>query len=89
MAAHKLEKLLLVNNDGWKAKLADTNQRKWYPRFWIDKDLDAPGGLRLSFYGSGFDFDSSTLGVRHACKSEELSNFMGKECADLYLELHI
>ena len=88
IAVHKLDALLEVNNDGWVGELADTKQEKWYPVFDIVTDEKEPGGFRLSFFVSDFVCDYSYFGVRPACKSEELSDVMGKECADLYKDLH-
>ncbi len=87
IADHKLETILEANNDGWEGDLADTSQRKWHPYFDIIKDKGAPGGFRLSFFVSVFDLGYSFVGVRHACKNRELSDFMGQNCPDLYREV--
>ena|ERR1035437_5638890 len=87
IADYKLETILEVNNDGWEGNLADTNQKKWHPYFRIIADKDVPGGFRLSFNDSGCGCVSSLVGVRHACKNEELSNFMGKNFPDLYKDV--
>jgi hypothetical protein len=88
IAGHTLDVILEANNDGWVGDLADTDQEKWFPVFNVVKDEDAPGGFRLSVRDSGYVGDCSSLGVRHACATEELADFMGKECADLYKALH-
>jgi len=87
-ALHKLDTLLEVNNAGWEGDLANIEQKKWYPVFDIINDEDAPGGFRLSFFGSVYVSVNSDLGVRPACCSEELSDFMGRNCPNLYKDLH-
>jgi len=89
-ADHDLETILEANNmianDGepWEADLADTTQEKWYPGFSIDKEPDAPGGFRLSFYVCYYDGANALLGARHSCKTRSLAQFMGENCADIY-----
>jgi hypothetical protein len=87
-AVFKLDAILEVNNDGWVADLSNTKQWKYYPWFRVVQDVEAPGGFRLSFRDFACDRDDSSLGVRLACKSEELAVFMGNNCGDLYKDLH-
>ena len=74
-------------NGDKKIEIANTDQWKHYPWFWINPEADAPGGFRLSFFVSVFDLGYSFVGVRHACKNRELSDFMGQNCPDLYREV--
>jgi len=89
-ADHDLETILEANNmianDGkpWEANLADTNEMKWYTWHRIIPDAGASGGFRLSFGGSICDAAGANLGARHAAKTKALSDFMGRECMDLY-----
>jgi len=86
-AAIYLKRLKLIAsgyNGGKKVNLADTSQRKYYPWCWIEEDTEGSGGFRLSFDGSVYGFAGAFLGARHAAKTEALSDFMGRECIDLY-----
>jgi hypothetical protein len=87
-AFYQVEALVQANNGDWKADIADTDQLKYYPWFWVKKDAEGPFGFRLSYHGYVFDFSSSLLGARLACKSEELARFIGEARPDLYAELH-
>jgi hypothetical protein len=42
----------------------------------------------LSFIVSVYDVGCSLFGVRHSCKSSDLADFMGENCADLYKEVN-
>jgi hypothetical protein len=89
-ADHKLETILEANNmianDGkpWEADIADITEEKWYTWHRIIPDPAASGGFRLAFYASHFDDADAFLGARHAAKTKALSDFMGRECIDLY-----
>ena len=87
-ATYKLSKILEANNGDWKPNLADTDQWKYYPWFRIVKD-DSQSGCGLSYLGCSYGNSSTGIGVRLACKDEELAEFMGKTFADLYKDLFI
>ncbi len=88
IATYKLDTILEVNNDGWKANIADTDQYKYYPWFSVEPNESRPSGFALACDGYGCDLTISNLGARLACKDEELAQFMGENCAALYEELH-
>lgn len=80
------ERCKLINkvvNDGWKAKMYDTTQRKW--RVWANliPDLDNkynPAGFRLSFFVCYYDDSTAFLGVRpfEYFKDEETAKHIAK-----------
>lgn len=74
------------NADGtvWQPDWSNPRQQKWRIVVQSTPDSSVPRGFRLSFYGSAFDVVSARLGCRHACKSEELAEFLGKNRIDLY-----
>lgn len=88
VALHKITRILEYNNGllKYKANIADTDQMKYYPWFWV-KDK-GPLGFGLSYRGYGCADSLSSLGGRLACGTSELAKFMGEECTALYEELH-
>ncbi len=64
-------------NGDKKIEIANTDQWKHYPWFWINPEADAPGGFRLSFCVSGSDDDGSGIGVRPYYIEESDSDFAG------------
>jgi hypothetical protein len=84
IAGHKLDIIIKANNKDYKPNMADTKQKKWHPLFWVEKDDSKPAGFRLAFYVAFYYYDYTTLGARHACASEELGAFMGRNCTELY-----
>lgn len=89
IALFKLDTILEVNNNGWVPDLANTSQWKHYPWFRIEKDANEAGGFRLSCSGYDYDCTVSYLGARLACETEELAEYMGENCAELYKDLHL
>jgi hypothetical protein len=88
IATYMLSVIIGVNNGEWMPDIKDTDQRKYYPWFRIIPDNEGPAGFRLSYGDCGYGGSGSDLGVRLACKNSYLAMFMGKNCADLYAELH-
>ncbi len=87
-ALYKLDAILEVNNDGWVPDISDTDQGKYFPWFDIINDEDVAGGFRLSSSDYEFGRSYTRLGSSLACRSGELARWMGKNCAELYKELH-
>lgn len=87
-AAFELEIIVKANNGKEKMDLANTSQAKWHPIHNVIPDKSRPRGFRLAFDRSVCDRGYTNLGCRHACKSEELAHFLGKERADLYEAKH-
>ena len=88
IATYKLDTILEVNNDGWKANIADTNQYKYYPWFLVEPDESRPSGFAMAYHDFDYFQMRSILGARLACKDEELAQYMGDNCTALYEELH-
>jgi len=74
----KVDLIAKVLNGDWVEDLADTSQRKHYPYFNIIVDKAAPGGFRLSFDVSAYDFDFSHFGVRPTYRDGKTSDFAGR-----------
>lgn len=90
MAAAYFKRLRLIQqvfNEGWEPNLADTSQNKYYPWFNIHPNKEKASGFGLSFVGCVFVSTRSDLGVRLACRNEELAKFMGTTFTDLYKDL--
>ena len=88
LATFKLDTILEVNNGGWVPDIANKKEWKYWPWFNIIKDESCPGGFRLSLSGCDYDCAYSFLGVRLACKSSDLAEFMGENCTELYKDLN-
>jgi hypothetical protein len=77
-------KMLIVAkalNDGWAPNWDDRSEAKWYPRFRMSSGF----GFSNSVYGN---WDSVTLcGSRLCFKSEEISDYAGKQFEELYKDL--
>ena len=86
-ATYMLSKILEVNNGEWKPDLADTDQMTYFPWFRIIRD--GSSGFRLSSDVYDYDYSCTRLGVRLACKSSELAEFMGETFPELYKDLFI
>lgn len=76
-AFKKLKVIVRALNEGWEPDYNNSNQRKWYPWFY----LDSPG-FRLD--GVGFGNTASTVGSRLVFKSEELGRYAATQFQDLY-----
>jgi hypothetical protein len=67
--------------------LGDTDQYKYYPWFRVVKDKGSSSGFGLSYTDYVFAYSYTDLGVRLACKDEELAQFRGETFTDLYTDL--
>lgn len=74
--------LVYVLNEGWKPDYSNKNERKWYPYFSLSSGFDFDG----SFYA--FGYVAARSGFRLCFKSEELSNYAGKNFTK-YLKKYI
>ena len=84
-ATYKLSRMLEVNNGNWVPDLAATQQWKYFPAFEIIKE--GASGFRLSSGGYGCAYSFTYLGVRLACRTSELAQFMGATNPSLYKDL--
>lgn len=74
--------LAYVLNEGWNPDYSNTDERKWYPYF----SLSSGFGFGGSTFGC--DYVHATGGFRLCFKSEELSNYAGKNFTK-YFKKHI
>jgi hypothetical protein len=64
-------------NEGWEPNYNDTNQRKWYPWFYLNEP-----GFRLHVCYCGFSV--TFVGARLVFKSEELARYAATQFQGLY-----
>lgn len=86
LAEYRLDVILQVNNDGWVANIADTDQWKYFPCFEIEPDENSASGFGLSCFGH-CSISSDAYLYPQACKSAELAEFMGNTFTHLYMDL--
>lgn len=83
IAYQKLATITKALNEGWVPDVCDDNVYRWYPYF-------SPNGAPSSFAFNDSGYDSSYAcaggGSRLCLKSEELSNYCGKQFLDLWKE---
>jgi hypothetical protein len=77
VAYKQLKVVARALNEGWEPNYNDTNQRKWYPWFY----LNAPG-FRL--YDCNCGDSRSFVGARLVFKSEELARYAATQFQGLY-----
>lgn len=81
IAYQKLTTIIKVLNEGWVPDVCDSNVCRWYPWF-------RPNGNPSSFAFSDSSYEYSCAcagsGSRLCLKSEELSNYCGRQFFDLW-----
>ena len=87
VALYKLDTILEVNNDGWKANMADTDEYKYYPWFDINPDDQQPSGFGLSYYCYDYAYSCSSLGARLYYKDRETAKYAGTQFTELYADM--
>lgn len=78
VAYKKLKVIARALNEGWEPDYNNSNQRKWYPWFYMDK----PSGFRL--FVVYYDYSFTTVGARLVFKSEELARYAAAQFLGLY-----
>lgn len=79
-----------VLNDGWEPDWNNDDQYKYYPWFDLEEDKTVnPTGFR--FYVSYYDITDTdaSSGSRLCYKTRELSDYAGKQFADIYREMMV
>jgi len=69
---------LANGNKEWVPDYDNSNQRKWYPWFYMDK----PSGVRL--FGCGYDSSATAVGARLVFLNEELARYAATQFLGLY-----
>jgi len=82
IAYMKLTQIVRALNEGWVAKVYD-NEYRWYPWFYHNESPSA-----FAFTVSGYDYSAADAGSgsRLCFRTEELSNYAGKQFLDLWRE---
>lgn len=83
IAYQKLATIIKALNEGWEPDVCDSDVERWYPWF-------RPNGSASCFAFDGSDcaisFAFAGSGSRLCLKSEELSDYVGKQFLDLWKE---
>jgi hypothetical protein len=77
IAYKKLKVIAQALNEGWKPNWNNSNERKWWPWFYMNE----PG---FRFGVCGFNFGDSGVGARLVFKTEELAKYAAEQFTDLY-----
>jgi len=77
VAYKKLKVIARSLNEGWEPDYNDSNQRKWYPWFGLDKP-----GFRLDVVL--YVHTNAIVGARLVFKSEELARYAATQFSGLY-----
>jgi hypothetical protein len=77
-AYKQLKVIARALNEGWEPNYNNSNERKWYPWFYMDK----PAGFRLG--ACGCDFAVTGVGARLVFKTEELARYAATQFIGLY-----
>lgn len=89
IAHYKLIIIAQALNDGWQPTWSDSNERKYFPYFWVKADPKHPAGVGFSnTFCDGWS-SRSVVGSRLCFKSSELALYAGKQFAKLYQEYHL
>ncbi|THU34222.1 hypothetical protein FAM09_24705 [Niastella caeni] len=77
VAYKKLKVIARALNEGWEPDYNNSNQRKWFPWFYMDKP-----GFRL--HGCDYAYSITPVGARLVFKSEELARYAANQFLVLY-----
>lgn len=83
VAYKKLKIIIWVLNEGWVPDWDDSNQRKWFPWFYLDKP-----GFRFHDTHYGWTFTIATGGSRLCFKSKELAEYAANQFLALYKQFY-
>lgn len=86
IAHYKLIVICRALNEDWTPDWENGEWDKWYPWFWMDNS-SAPG--RFSFNLSADLSTYSAVGSRLCYRSQEISDYAGKQFEDLYRQYFI
>ena len=79
-AYKKLKQIIKVINEGWVPDWNNSNQRKWYPWFYLSSGF----GFSYSFYSC--DYTDSSVGSRLCFETEEKCDYVAKQFIEIYEE---
>ena len=83
-ALYKMVVIVEALNEGWKPDWNNTDERKYFPWFWISPSSFAFGG---SFYVC--ERADAGSGSRLALKSEELADYCGRQFVDIWKDIQL
>lgn len=81
IAYKKLKVVVRALNEGWEPNWNDSNQRKWYPWWYMNQP-----GFRL--YGVFYGYTYSRVGSRLVFKTEELAKHAAEYFSGLYSDYY-
>lgn len=83
IAYQKLATITKALNEGWVPDVCDDDVYRWYPYF---RPNGAPSSFAVGDSGCDYSAADAGSGSRLCLKSEELSNYCGKQFLDLWKE---
>ena len=81
-AQYKILVITEALNEGWKADMMDTNQKRWFPVFRTDPS--SPSGLVFGSSFCHYSGASASVASRLCFKSVELATYAGEQFLELY-----
>ncbi|MDR0864991.1 MAG: hypothetical protein LBO74_08675 [Candidatus Symbiothrix sp.] len=79
IAYKKLKTVIKALNEGWISDYRNSNEKKWYPWFYV-----SPSGFAFYVAGCGFSLPLAGHAARLCLKDEELAAYAGKQFLDLW-----
>ena len=81
IAYQKLATIVKALNEGWKPDVCNSNIHRWYPWF---KPNSSPSSFAFHVSYYGHTFANAGSGSRLCLKSNELSDYCGRQFIDLW-----
>ena len=83
LAFKKMKIIVRALNEGWTPNWDNSNERKWFPWFYLDN----PSGFRFGDSLYAYSSSHSAGGSRLCFKTEELCNYAAKQFLPIYKDL--
>ena len=83
-ALYKMVVIVEALNEGWKPDWNNTDERKFFPWFWISPSS-------FAFLDSDYDYEGALAGSgsRLKLKSYELADYCGKQFEDIWKDIQL
>lgn len=88
-AQYQLAVVVEAINEGWKPDWNDTDQKKYFPWFWVNIDSSKPTGFGLSYAGADCDNSYTSVGSRLCFETREAAIFAGETFTELYERVYL
>ncbi len=89
IADYKLTVVIEAINKSLPPDWSDSNEWKYYPRFWVEEDKAKPSGFGLSSDGYGHTHTYSLVVSRLTFRSLEGLKYAVKQFLELYEEVYL